>query len=211
MKEHMTATLVELDPVRAEAAHTSLAQALAAAQADMVNPKFDKTNPHFKSKFASLAAVRDAVVPPLARHGIALTQTYCVVDREQWLVTTLRKGHESIESAVPLPPFSKPQEWASLTTYIRRVSMMAIAGVCGDDDDDAEVAMERNSSQAPRKPVAPAGFDDWWSELGDHVSGGSKALGEFWAASDKALRAHVMQYHQEVWNKMKAAAASIQL
>ena len=209
MKEHVAANIVELDPIRTDVAATSLTQALAAAQADMVNPKFDKVNPHFKSKFASLAAVRDAVVPALARHGVAMTQTYRLVDGYQILVTTLMKGTERIESEVPLPVYSKPQEWASATTYVRRVSLMAIAGVCGDDDDDAEVAMDRNGSQAPRKPVVPHGFDDWWTELGERVRDGNEALGAFWSSSDKVLRAHVMHHHQEVWNKMKAAALAI--
>lgn len=209
MKEHVAANIVELDPIRLDTGATSLTQALAAAQADMVNPKFDKVNPHFKSKFASLAAVRDAVVPALARHGVAMTQTYRIVDGFQILVTTLMKGHERIESEVPLPAYSKPQEWASATTYVRRVSLMAIAGVCGDDDDDAEVAMERNAPKLPSKPVVPAGFDDWWSELGDTVADGAAALEQFWLKSDKAFRAHVMAHHQDIWAKMKSAAGGI--
>lgn len=206
MKEHVAANIVELDPIRIDTGATSLTQALAAAQADMVNPKFDKVNPHYKSKFASLAAVRDAVVPALARHGVAMTQTYRMVDGFQILVTTLMKGHERIESEVPLPAYSKPQEWASATTYVRRVSLMAIAGVCGDDDDDAEVAMERNAPKPPAKPVVPAGFDDWWSELGNTVADGADALEQFWLKSDKAFRAHVMANHQDIWAKMKSIA-----
>jgi len=135
-----------------------------------------------------------------------MTQTYRLVDGFQILVTTLMKGHERIESEVPLPAYSKPQEWASATTYVRRVSLMAIAGVCGDDDDDAEVAMERNAPKPPAKPAVPAGFDDWWSELGDTVSDGAAALEQFWLKSDKAFRAHVMANHQDIWAKMKSVA-----
>lgn len=51
-----------------------ISAALAAAQSEMQNPAFDNVNPHFKSKFASLAAVRKAVIPVLAKHGISLTQ-----------------------------------------------------------------------------------------------------------------------------------------
>jgi hypothetical protein len=104
----------------------------------MQNPVFDKVNPHFKSKFASLAAVRDAVVPVLARFGISLTQTYQVNGDAQYIVTTLHKSGDQVVSLVPLPPYQNSQQWASATTYIRRISMMAIAGVCGDEDDDAE-------------------------------------------------------------------------
>jgi len=46
-----------------------LAFALAKAQSEMQNPQFDSKNPHFKSSYASLASVRNAVVPVLARNG----------------------------------------------------------------------------------------------------------------------------------------------
>src|SRR5438477_12591529 len=51
-----------------------IAKALAAAQVDMSDPRFDTQNPFFKNRYASLAAVRDSVVPILAKHGICLTQ-----------------------------------------------------------------------------------------------------------------------------------------
>lgn len=47
-----------------------ISAALAAAQAEMKNPSFDSTNPHFRNKFASLAAIRNAVVPVFAKHGL---------------------------------------------------------------------------------------------------------------------------------------------
>ena len=39
-----------------------LAAALAKAQAELRNPVFDSQNPHFKSKFASLAQVRETLL-----------------------------------------------------------------------------------------------------------------------------------------------------
>ena len=53
---------------------TTLIQALAAAQAEMKNAPFDKENPHFKPKFASLTSIRNTALPVLANHGIAVTQ-----------------------------------------------------------------------------------------------------------------------------------------
>lgn len=47
-----------------------LFEALAAAQAEMKNPPLDAVNPHFRARFSSLPAVRDAVVPVLAKHEI---------------------------------------------------------------------------------------------------------------------------------------------
>ena len=52
----------------------ALTAALVKAVGDMKNPIKDSTNPHFKSRYADLAAVRDAVVPVLAKHGLAVLQ-----------------------------------------------------------------------------------------------------------------------------------------
>ena len=50
-----------------------LAAALAAAQATMGHASKDAKNPHFKSSYASLAAVIEAIREPLSRQGIAFT------------------------------------------------------------------------------------------------------------------------------------------
>jgi hypothetical protein len=117
--------------------------ALAKAQCEMANPKFDKTNPHFKNKFASLAAVRDAVVPVLAKHGIACIQALTASDRGVACCTHL--VHSSGQTLVfgPLEmPVSKQdaQGFGSAATYARRYHLMAVACVVGDEDDDANAA-----------------------------------------------------------------------
>jgi hypothetical protein len=120
-----------------------IAKALAAAQLEMTNPGFDSQNPHFRSKFASLASVRNAVVPVLAKHGIAMTQALYTVETGISCVTTL--WHESGQS-IAFPPLTMPatkpdaQGFGSAATYARRYSLMAVCGVVGDDDDDANAA-----------------------------------------------------------------------
>src|ERR1700691_3574916 len=66
-----------------------IARAFAAAQTEMHNPGFDATNPHFRNKFASLAAVRNAVVPILAKHGICVSQDLASVEGGVSCVTIL--------------------------------------------------------------------------------------------------------------------------
>jgi K+-transporting ATPase ATPase A chain len=52
-----------------------LNKALAAAQAEMRNPGLERTNGAFKgSRYADLAAVRAAVIPVFAKHGLAVCQ-----------------------------------------------------------------------------------------------------------------------------------------
>ena len=52
----------------------TLIDALVKAQSQMSHAAFDQTNPHFKSKFASLKSVIDAVKPALNANGIAYVQ-----------------------------------------------------------------------------------------------------------------------------------------
>ena len=70
----------------------SIAGALAKAQAEMSNPSFDSQNPHFKNRFASLAAVRNAVIPVLSKHGICLTQN--IITTETGIECTTTLWHE---------------------------------------------------------------------------------------------------------------------
>jgi hypothetical protein len=134
-----------------------LAKALAAAQGEMSNPQFDSANPHFKNRFASLAAVRNAVIPVLARHGISCSQDLRTVENGVACVTVLT--HESGQQQMFGPlviPATKPdaQGFGSAATYARRYSLMAVAGVVGDDDDDANAA---SGKPAQAESIDPRG------------------------------------------------------
>ena len=47
-----------------------LAAALAAAQGEMQNAAMSAENPHFKSRYADLAAIRNATIPALSKNGL---------------------------------------------------------------------------------------------------------------------------------------------
>lgn len=141
----------------------AIAKALAAAQSEMTNPGFDSQNPHFRSKFASLASVRNAVVPVLAKHGICMTQD--LASAEGGIACTTILTHESGQRMVFGPlfmPATKPdaQGMGSAATYARRYALMAVAGVVGDDDDDANAATGK-----PGPTTDPRG------DLGKNVDG----------------------------------------
>lgn len=128
-----------------------IATAIAKAQLEMKNPKWDSTNPHFKNQYASLAAVRDAVVPVFAKYGVAIMQD---VTTENGLVKcTTHLMHSSGQSTVfgPLTlPVSKAdaQGYGSAITYARRYSLQAVANVVGDSDDDGNAAVDRTQERA---------------------------------------------------------------
>lgn len=124
-----------------------LATALASAQAEMKNATLNKINPHFKSKYADLAGIRDTVTPALTKHGLAIVQGTDTVESGIVVVTRLlHKSGQWMESRFPIA-YDKPQTMGSAYTYARRYSLSAMCAISADEDDDANAANE--------KPVAP--------------------------------------------------------
>jgi len=145
--------------------------ALAKAQGEMVHAKKDSQNPHFKSSFADLASVWQACREPLAKNGLAVSQTLDLAGERQVLITTL--GHSSgqwIKSMIALPiQRPGPQELGSSLTYCRRYALAAIVGVY-QDDDDAEVAQAPYRQPAPPPAVSltdaqKGQIDEWVKEF----------------------------------------------
>jgi len=149
-----------------------LMAALAAAQGEMSNAPFDATNPHFKSKYATLASIRDATIPHLAKHGLSIHQVTKMNGQGMLLVTRL--AHASgqwIVSEYPLPNTSKPHEMGSAITYARRYSWAAITGIAAEEDEDGNAAQDgaKNGNPLPalpkRKSSAQAKRDGDWKTL----------------------------------------------
>lgn len=129
-----------------------ISAALAKAQGSMKPVPFDRTNPHFKNKYASLSAFVEAIRKALADNGIAYTQTTQTRDGAFVLVTTLRHSSgQWISSDWPLV-VARPQEMGAALTYARRYCLSAICGVAADDDDDAEsVPDNQNAPPLPKR------------------------------------------------------------
>ena len=82
----------------------TIAEALAAAQAELTDPAKDSINPHFKSKYADLATILKTVRPVLSRHGIAVTQTTEIDCGSVTLVTQLLWKGSAIVGRYPVAP-----------------------------------------------------------------------------------------------------------
>ena len=140
---------------------TDLAGALAKAQAEIRNPAFDSTNPHFKNRYASLASHVDAVRAALPKFGLSVVQFVESPERDRVTVTTriLHASGQWIESCVGCASGGKVQELGSAVTYLRRYALAAICGIVGEDDDDGErerVAPrpQQHTAQSPTPPPA---------------------------------------------------------
>ncbi len=123
-----------------------LATALAKAQGEIEPAPKDALNPFFKSRYASLPAVREAVRGAFAKHGLSVVQIPAVIDGTLRLHTMLI--HESgqhldcgeLAAAVDL---GNPQQMGSAITYFRRYALAAISQTVADEDDDANAASHK--------------------------------------------------------------------
>lgn len=141
-----------------------IAAALAKAQGEMQNAPLNKINPHFRSKYADLASIRDAVIPALSKHGIAAVSMTEYADNR--LILRTRLVHESgqyFEATYPLP-IDKPQIMGSAITYAKRYTLAALCNIAADEDDDANVANEAGNAKAGKpaqEPPVEQQFMDW--------------------------------------------------
>jgi len=132
----------------------TLAGALAKAQAEMRNPAFDRVNPHFKNRYATLSAHLDAVRGPLSKHGIALIRTTATPAIGQVTVGTLicHSSGEWLSCEMSAPCGQKIQEAGSQITYLRRYCLAAVLGIVGDEDDDGEQDRKARPQDARPEP-----------------------------------------------------------
>jgi hypothetical protein len=128
---------------------SELATALAVAQGQVEGAKKDANNPHFRSKYADLASVWDAIRKPLSDNGLSVVQL--LVESPQGFVTVrtilLHKSGQSLEGtfSMPVKDHSNPQAIGSALTYARRYGLMALVGVAPEDDDGSAA-----TSRAPQ-------------------------------------------------------------
>lgn len=133
---------------------TAISKALLKAQREITFAAKDATNPHFKSKYADLPSVIDAIKPALNDAGIMFMQTASPSDSGSLALTT-RLLHESGEwmedtATVPLPK-NDPQGYGSAMTYARRYSLAAITGLYQEDDDGNAASKPAPSKAAANK------------------------------------------------------------
>jgi len=135
-----------------------LAVALNKAQATLQVAKKGSENPFFHSKYADLLSVWDACREALVSNGLSVVQIADIsfnADGKAVLETILmHTSGEWIKGRLPLLPVKPdPQAQGSAITYARRYSLSAIIGLCTEEDDDAEGAMERGKPTTKEKPI----------------------------------------------------------
>jgi hypothetical protein len=89
-------------------------------------------------KHATISAVLDAAKPVLAKHGLAVVQTFAESDPGFVTVCTMLV-HESGETwdagGLRMPSPNDPQKVGGAISYARRYALMTALGLAADDDD----------------------------------------------------------------------------
>lgn len=142
----------------------AIATALVKAQREFAPALKTSTNPHFRSRYADLAACVEAVIDALNNNGIAMIQRTHDSDNGVAVETMfIHESGETISGGVLHVPAAKqdPQGYGSALTYARRYSLMATAGIAPEPalDDDANLAQRtpvNAQSRSPRVSVPTA-------------------------------------------------------
>lgn len=172
-----------------------IASALVKAQKAFGPALKSSSNPHFRSRYADLAACVEAVIDGLNSNGIMLMQqTHECADGVIVETMFIHESGETLSAGKLHVPAAKqdPQGYGSALTYARRYSLMAACGIAPEDDD---------GNAASRKPaIDPAPYLKQVAQA-EHLDG----LKTVYAHAYKALKdTEFMQQLEAAKNTRKA-------
>lgn len=137
----------------------SLAKSLSIAQGQMGGAVKGKANPFFKSVYADLSSVVDAIREPLSANGLSFVQVTHPSEKNEIIVETVLM-HESGEwlSGTVAIPVSKAdaQGYGSAITYAKRYGLQGLLGVPSEDDDGNAAAKAKPKVENKNTPVNAA-------------------------------------------------------
>lgn len=199
--------------IRTSEAINDIAAALAKAQAGMENVAKDRENPHFRSRYTTLAGVLDEVRPKLAAQGISIFQAPINGEGNNIGVATrlIHSSGQWIESAVYVQPTKfDAQGVGSVLTYLRRYSLMAVAGV-GPEDDDGEAAVGRPQARVQANGTTRTAAPPSPSQRPAHVNGAALPVHPEEDGATTAARQRVRMLIDKLDHSLKGAKNSIVL
>lgn len=181
-----------------------IAPALHRAQIEMKSALKDSTNPHFKSKYADLSSVIEAVKAALHKNQLVYVQG--VEDADGGVAIETRLIHTSgewISSTLRIPASKQDaQGYGSAITYGRRYGLQAMCGVPAEDDDGNAA-----TATAPVKSVRITPTEEAFNALSDDEKAEAKKIGsrivDLWN-EDKKFAAYEAFYESNLSLEMQA-------
>lgn len=153
----MTAPIIEFSD-----SHAAIAKALFVMQSNMGDLTTNASNPAFKSKYADLGAVVEAVSPALEKAKLTVLQGASgevLPDGSYVTIVETMLLHESgewVRCRLPIKPSKQdPQGAGSAITYGRRYGLQSLCGLA-PEDDDGNKASQRTQGQGNGQSAQPA-------------------------------------------------------
>lgn len=179
---------------------TALSTALPKLEAAQKN----SNNPHFKSKYADLGAVIEAI-RPIAEHGIWFRQVLHESERGVTIETLYTGFGVTISAGTLFMPASKSdaQGYGSALTYARRYALQTAFGLSTEDDDG-------NAASKPKPAEEPDFIDPADVELANKLCeevGGDQAQRACKAYSVKTLSQLTKKQGEAVINQLRKKLA----
>jgi hypothetical protein len=146
----------------------TLSAAMASAFAAIEAATKSAANPHFKSKYADISSVIDAIKPALVANGLFFTQRPEPAQGGVAVETVVHHASgESMALGTIFVPANKndAQAYGSALTYARRYALVTAFGVPTEDDDGnaaARSAPSRGEGQSRESAVSPPSTDSEW-------------------------------------------------
>ena len=113
--------------------------ALVSFQGEMEAVKKGQANPFYKSKYADLASINEAIKPHMAKAELAYLQSVTQSNGTGHVLVTTRIVHKTgqwYEIDLPIAVQKQdPQGYGSTVTYGRRYALQAALGLSAEDDD----------------------------------------------------------------------------
>ena len=121
----------------------NIVMAMSEAWAKLPTIAKDRTNPHFKSEYATLDAIVKTIRPILAAHGLWISQASEPCPDGASVQTRLyHKSGEMLDLGTVCVPVDKrnAQGYGSAMTYARRYGLLSALGLASGEDDDGNAA-----------------------------------------------------------------------
>ena len=142
------------------------------------NPPLDCVNPHFKNRYASLAATLDEVNKACRLESIAYIQRLSRTEGGYELASmVIDEDGSSIElSTFPVTASTNAQAFGSELTYKKRQQAQADWGIVGEEDDDGEAAVAA-PPKADKRPQKDPRLDEVRKLYAKAIAAGIKREG----------------------------------
>lgn len=122
---------------------SNLAASLSKAQAEMGAAAKGAENPYFKSKYADLGSVIEAIKPSFAANELSYVQFPINGEGSAGVVTRLmHSSGEWIECGFLIPCKQDAHGIGSAITYARRYGLQSVAGIPAESDDDGNLSLK---------------------------------------------------------------------